>query len=53
MQQPDPLTEKIIGCCFKIHKEIGPGFNERIYQNALIILFEKQNIKYETERNMR
>ncbi len=50
MKQEDPLTEKIIGCCFKIHKELGPGFNEKIYQNALIILFAEQNIKYETEK---
>ncbi|MFH0886622.1 MAG: GxxExxY protein [bacterium] len=42
--------EKIIGCCFKVHKELGPGFNEKIYQNALIGLFEEKNIKYETEK---
>jgi len=50
MKETDILTERIIGCCFKVHKEIGPGFNERIYQNALKILFENQNIKYETEK---
>ena len=30
MKQTDPLTEKIIGCCFKVHKALGPGFNEKI-----------------------
>jgi GxxExxY protein len=50
MKERDPLTEKIIGCCFKAHKELGPGFNETIYQNALKILFEQQDIKYETEK---
>ena len=32
----DSLTEKIISCAYKVHSELGPGFNERIYQNALI-----------------
>ncbi|MCX5781550.1 MAG: hypothetical protein NT145_07080 [Elusimicrobia bacterium] len=32
MKQIDELTGKIIGCCFKVHKELGPGFNEKIYQ---------------------
>ncbi|MFH1287884.1 MAG: GxxExxY protein [bacterium] len=50
MEQRDSLTEKIIGCCFRVHKELGPGFNEKIYQNALKNLFEVQNIKYETEK---
>lgn len=31
----DPLTEKIIGCCYKVHSTLGPGFNEKIYSNAL------------------
>ena len=26
----DPITERIIACCFNVHKELGPGFNERI-----------------------
>ena len=35
MEERDPLTEKIIACCFAIHSELGPGFNEKIYHNAL------------------
>ena len=31
----DALTEKIIGCCFKVHSSLGPGFNEKIYSKAL------------------
>ncbi|MDI6752562.1 MAG: GxxExxY protein [bacterium] len=34
MKEKDPLTERIIGCCFRIHRELGPGFNEKIYHNA-------------------
>ena len=31
----DPLTERIIACAYKVHSELGPGFNESIYHNAL------------------
>jgi hypothetical protein len=24
----DPLTERIIACCFNVHNELGPGFAE-------------------------
>src|ERR1035437_3269518 len=49
----DLLTEKIIGLCFKIHTELGPGFPERIYHNALIILLEEEKLKYETEKEFK
>ena len=34
----DSLTEKIIGCYFYVHRISGPGFNEKIYSNALQIV---------------
>ena len=37
IKDEDPLTEKIIGCAYKVHSELGPGFNEGIYHNALKI----------------
>lgn len=49
----DPLAEKIIGCCFKIHSEFGPGFAERIYHNALKILLEEKGLKYQTEKDFK
>lgn len=49
----DPLTEKIIGCCFNVHSALGPGFNERIYFNALKIELEENGLKYETEKDCR
>jgi GxxExxY protein len=49
-EQRDPLTEKIIACCYKIHSQIGPGFQEKIYHNALKIIIKKENIKHESEK---
>ena len=46
----DPLTEKIIACCFKVHSELGSGFNEKIYNSSLRIALKESSLKYETEK---
>ncbi|MGV3509557.1 MAG: GxxExxY protein [Sphingobacteriaceae bacterium] len=46
----DKLTERIIGCCFSVHRELGPGFNEKIYSNALQITLKNENITFEAEK---
>lgn len=46
----DLHTEKIIGYCFKIHNELGPGFPEKIYHNAFIVLLKNEKVNFETEK---
>ena len=46
----DPLTERIIACAYKVHSQLGPGFNESIYHDALKIALEDQRLKYQTEK---
>ena len=43
------LTGKIIGCAMKVHRTLGNGFMEAIYQKCLAIEFEKQGIKFSRE----
>lgn len=31
------LTEKIIGCAYKVYNQLGAGFLEKIYESALMI----------------
>lgn len=50
MKEKDKLTERIIGCCFKVHRELGPGFSEKVYHNALKLLFDKEGLQYESEK---
>lgn len=33
----DDLTRTIIGCAYKVHNTLGPGFLEKVYENALRI----------------
>jgi len=50
MENRDPLTEKIIACCYNVHSELGPGLNEKIYHNALKIALYQSGLKYEAEK---
>ena len=50
MEDKDPITEHIIGCSFRVHRELGPGFNEKIYHNALRLLFDQEGLRYQTEK---
>ena len=41
----DDLTKQIIGCAYKVHNALGPGFLERVYENALRIELEKLELR--------
>ncbi len=44
MKDRDPLTERIIACCFKVHRELELGFNEKIYHNALKLALTQEGL---------
>ena len=43
-------SEKILKACFEVHNELGNGFLEPGYQEALELEFKNQNIPYEREK---
>lgn len=45
----EELTEKVIGCCYKVHNELGAGFLEKVYQNALAIELKDADIRFVQE----
>ena len=47
----DPLTYGIIGCAMKVHRTLGPGFQEVIYQRCLAIELERANISFVREQS--
>ncbi len=47
------LTHTIIGCAFKVHNVLGPGFLEKIYENALKIELGKLNIDARQQEELR
>ena len=48
----EELTRKIIGCAMKVHGKLGNGFQEVIYQRALKVEMEVENISFEREMEM-
>ncbi|RPD51081.1 GxxExxY protein [Paracnuella aquatica] len=46
------LTGKIIGCSMEVHRILGNGFQEVIYQRALAIEFNRQGIPFSREHEM-
>jgi GxxExxY protein len=45
----EPLSRETIGAAIAVHKALGPGFVESIYQNALCIALSKRHIPYQTQ----
>lgn len=46
------LTRKIIGCCMEVHNYLGSGFPEIIYQRALAVELQCQELNFLREEEM-
>jgi len=43
------ITNLIIGAAIAVHKELGPGYDEQTYENALAIEFGERGIRFERQ----
>ena len=48
----EPMTYSIIGAAMEVHRQLGCGFTEKVYQDALEHELILQNIPYEREARM-
>lgn len=46
----DRITEKIIGCGIEVHRELGAGLLESVYESALCIEFLNNGLFYERQK---
>lgn len=46
------LTEKILGAFYQVHKELGYGFSEKVYENALVLLLREKGLKVEQQKSI-
>ena len=46
MDERDPLTEKVIGAAIEVHRELGPGLLESVYERCLCRELERQGLAY-------
>lgn len=49
----DPLTEKIIGAAIEVHRILGPGLLESVYEQALCHEFDLRGIRYTRQKAVR
>jgi GxxExxY protein len=45
----EALTEQIIGAAIEVHRRLGPGFLESIYEKALVIELRKRGLAVEAQ----
>lgn len=48
----EELTGRIIGCSIAVHKELGPGFLEAIYEEALAIEFGRAGLRFQRQHTL-
>ena len=48
----DPQTFAIIGAAMEVHRELGHGFLEIVYQSALALEFKERNVPFSAEVNL-
>ena len=47
------LSERVIACAIDVRKELGFGFLERVYENALLVELARARIKVEQQRALK
>ena len=48
----EELTRVIIGCAISVHRALGPGFLESVYQNALVYELSKAGLEVHCEKRI-
>lgn len=48
----DLISYKIIGCAIEVHKTLGPGLLESVYEECLCFELSKQKIKFQRQLNI-
>ena len=46
----DQTMARVIGCAIAVHRELGPGFLESIYQRAMALELDARGLSFEQER---
>ena len=43
------LIETVIGAVIEVHRELGPGYLEKVYESAMAVELNLRNISYEVQ----
>ena len=45
-------SKKLLGIAMQLHRELGCGFKEKVYQDAFEVLLQENHIPYEREKHL-
>ena len=48
----EPLTNKIIACAIEVHRTLGPGLLESVYQECMVVELKEANLHVESDRRV-
>ncbi len=48
----EELTGRIIACAIEVHKALGPGFLESIYEAAMLVELKRVGLKVESQKSL-
>ena len=48
----DELSNKIIGCAIEVHKQLGPGLLENLYEEAMEHELKSRGIEYKRQKQL-
>jgi GxxExxY protein len=51
--QFEELSKKIIGAAIEVHRKLGPGFLENIYEEALKLELSKHRLHYDSQKEIK
>ena len=46
----DQLITEVIECAKRIRRQLGPGYLEKVYKNAMVVELRKLKLNFETEK---
>ena len=49
----EELSKKVIGAAIEVHRELGPGFLENIYEEALKIELSEHDLHFESQKEIK
>jgi len=48
----DAISESIIGCAIEVHRHVGPGLLESVYESAMAIELSLRGLGFERQKNL-